>query len=221
MKRRRPSQKNQLSITSADRHRYRLYREGVSVAEIATRDRVTIAQVERSILRCREERQQFSQEAVEIAVRRTVLERLPEASVAISGALQATKKETVSVVVEGTEMSETVDVPDHRTRLEGNSALIQLIASIKANVPLSQVNVDARSQTQNVLGMPGMNQGNPSSAEAIIREIRSARGLALTDGATIISGANPPALEEVDTELSEEMEEYDDDDDEAEDSEEQ
>jgi hypothetical protein len=196
--------------TAADRHRFDLFRAGVSVAEIATRDRVPVTHVEKSILRCREERQRYSQEAVEVAVRQTVLAKLPEASKAISGALQATRKETVSVVIEGEQMEETVDVPDHHTRLKGNTALIELLTAIKVNAPM--VNVDARQQTQNVLGLPA-HTGQPSSAEAIIREIRAARGLALTDGATAETG-NVAAVAEVDTELAEEMEDEDDDEDE-------
>ena len=107
-------------------------------------------------------------------------------------------------------MENSVDVPDHKTRLSGHSALIELISSIKANVPLSQVNVDNRSQTNNLLGLPAHASG-PSSAEAVIREIRAARGLALTDGAVVEGNANPIALAEIDTELAEEMEEDGDD----------
>lgn len=221
--RRRVQSRTTPQINAVDRHRYNLFREGVSLAEIATRDRVTLAQVERSILRCREERQQYSQEAVEVAVRRTVLEKLPESARAISGALQATRHQLVTVVVtdpeteKPVEMQESVEVPDHKTRLSGHSALIELITSIKANVPLSQVNVDARSLTNNNLGLPAQSSG-PSSAEAVIREIRAARGLALTDGATVEGNVNPIALQEVDVELAEEMADEDEesDDDEVE-----
>lgn len=192
------------AINGVDRHRYRLFRDGMSAAEIATRDRVTLAQVEKSILKCRDERQMYSQEAVEIAVRKTVLEKLPESAEAISGALQATRKQEVTVIIEGEQLTDTVDVPDHTTRLKGHSALIELISSIKVPVPLSQVNVDARSQTNNVLGLPAQT-GQPSSAEAVIREIRAARGLALTDGATTEQEGNAPPMIEVDQELEEEL----------------
>ena len=221
---RRPKPRQTPGISQADRHRYNLFRDGVSPAEIATRDRVTVSQVERSVLRCREERQRYSQEAVEVAVRRTVLERLPQSSEAISGALTATRKERIAVVVtdpetgEAIQMENSVDVPDHKTRLSGHSALIELISSIKANVPLSQVNVDNRSQTNNLLGLPAHASG-PSSAEAVIREIRAARGLALTDGAVVEGNANPIALAEVDVELAEELE--DDPEEDEEDSEEE
>lgn len=207
-------------ITSADRHRYNLFRDGVSTAEIATRDRVGVAQVEKSILRCREERQRYSQEAIEVAVRRTVLERLPQSSEAISGALTATRKERIAVIVTDPEtnqpvqMENTVDVPDHKTRLSGHSALIELISSIRANVPM--VNVDARSQTNNVLGIPAHTAG-PSSAEAVIREIRAARGLALTDGAVVEGTANPVAMAEIDIELAEELEDDEEGDEDEED----
>jgi hypothetical protein len=184
---------------------------------------VPVGQVEKSILRCREERQTYSQEAVDVAVRRTVLARLPEASMAISGALGAMRYQNITVLVkdpeteESVEMSESVEVPDHKTRLSGHSALVELLNSIKVQGPM--VNVDARSQTNNVLGLPTHTQGQPSSAEAIIREIRAARGLALTDGAVVEGNANPIALAEIDVELAEELEEDESDEDE-EDSEE-
>ena len=208
MPRRLPSRSSP-QITAADRHRYNLFRDGVSLAEIATRDRVAVSQVERSILRCREERQRYSQEAAEVEVRRHVLSLLPDASKAIHGALGATRKERIAVVVtdpetgDSVQMENTVDVPDHKMRLNGNSAMIDLLTAIKANAPM--VNVDARSQTNNVLGLPAHTSG-PSSAEAVIREIRAARGLALTDGATVEGTANPVALAEVDVELAEELE---------------
>ena len=70
---------------------------------------MTVAQVEKSILRCREERQQYSQEATEVEVRRRVLDLLPKASTAIGEALQATKKQSVTVIVTG---DPVVTVPD-------------------------------------------------------------------------------------------------------------
>jgi hypothetical protein len=179
---------------------------------------VPVGQVEKSILRCREERQTYSQEAVDVAVRRTVLARLPEASMAISGALGAMRYQNITVLVkdpeteESVEMSESVEVPDHKTRLSGHSALVELLNSIKVQGPM--VNFDARSQTNNVLGLPAHIQGQPSSAEAIIREIRAARGLALTDGAVVEGNANPIALAEIDVELAEELEEDESDEDE-------
>lgn len=200
------------AINGVDRRRYRLFRDGMSAAEIATRDRATLAQVEKSILKCRDERQMYSQEAVEIAVRKTVLEKLPEAAQVISEAAKATKYEGVKVLVEDPDtgrkavMDDSLEVPDHTTRLKAHSALIELISSIKVPVPLSQVNVDARSLTQNNLGLPAQT-GQPSSAEAVIREIRAARGLALTDGATTEQEGNAPPMIEVDTELAEELEE--------------
>lgn len=205
----------QPSVTGADRHRFNLFRDGVSPAEIATRDRVTVAQVEKSILRCREERQQYSQETTELEVRRHVLDLLPRASTAISEALQATRKQTVTVIVtdpeteKPVEIQETVDVPDHMTRLKGNSSMVELLTAIKVNGPM--VSVDARTQTQNVLGLPA--HAGPSSAEAVIREIRAARGLALTDGQTV-EGGNVAALVERDEELIEEMAEDGPDEDE-------
>ena len=203
------------SITPADRHRFNLFRDGVSPAEIATRDRVTVAQVEKSILRCREERQQYSQEATEVEVRRRVLDLLPKASTAIGEALQATKKQSVTVIVtdpeteKPVEMNETVDVPDHLTRLKGHSSMIEMLTAIKVNGPM--VSVDARTQTQNVLGLPA--HAGPSSAEAVIREIRAQRGLALTDGQTVEGTGNVMALVEKDEELDQELEDDPDEED--------
>jgi hypothetical protein len=56
----------------------------------------------------------------------------------------------------------------------------------------------------------------------VIREIRAARGLALTDGAVVESTANPVALAEVDVELEDELaeDEGDDEDEEIEEAEE-
>jgi hypothetical protein len=147
-----------------------------------------------------------------------VLSKLPEAGRAISGALGATRYQNITVLVkdpetnESVEMSESVEVPDHKTRLSGHSALVELLNSIKVSAPM--VNVDARQQTQNVLGLPA-HTGQPSSAEAIIREIRAARGLALTDGATIEGTGNVAALAEIDVELAEEIEDDPDEEEES------
>jgi hypothetical protein len=193
----------------------------MGLPEIATRYGVTVSTVERSIQKCRAEVQRYSQEAAEVQIRQAVLGLLPQATTAIQGSLTATKKETVTVIVtdpdteKQVEMSESVDVPDHHTRLKGNSAMIELLTAIKVNAPM--VNVDARTQTQNVLGLPQHASGQHSSAEAVIREIRAARGLALTDGAVVESTANPVALAEVDVELEDELAEEEGDDEEPED----
>jgi hypothetical protein len=196
-------------ISRTDRRRYYDWKSGMGLPELATKYRVPQSTIERSIQVCRAEAQQFSQEAAEVEVRRTVLELLPKASTAISDALTATKKETVAVIIEGEIMKETVDVPDHTTRLRGNSAVIELLSAIKVSAPM--VSVDARTQTQNVLGLPAHASGQPTSAEAVIREIRAARGLALTDGVVQGSTENPVALVEVDEELADELEEDDED----------
>lgn len=199
-------------ITASDRRRYYDWKSGMGLPELATRHRVTVSAIERSIQVCRAEAQQFSQEAAEVEVRRTVLDLLPRASTAISDALTATKKEVISVVVGGEVMRETMDVPDHTVRLKGNSAVIELLSAIRVNAPM--VSVDARHQTQNVLGLPAHATGQPTSAEAVIREIRAARGLALTDGVVQGSTESPAALVEVDEELADELEEDEESDDE-------
>ena len=198
-------------ITASDRRRYYDWKSGMGLPELATRHRVTVSAIERSIQVCRAEAQQFSQEAVETEVRRTVIEKLPEVSQVISEAAKATKYEKVKVLIEDPDtgkrvvMDDSLEVPDHATRLNANSSFIQLLSAIKINAPM--VSVDARHQTQNVLGLPAHSTGQPTSAEAVIREIRAARGLALTDGVVQGSTESPAALAEVDEELADELEE--------------
>lgn len=206
------------SITAADRRRYYDWKAGMGLPELATKYGVGVSTIENSIQVCRAEAQQFSQEAVETEVRRTVIEKLPEVSQVISEAAKATKYERIKVLVEDPDtgkrvvMDDSLEVPDHATRLNANSSFIQLLSAIKVNAPM--VSVDARTQTQNVLGLPAHTSGQPTSAEAVIREIRAARGLALTDGGTQASTDNPVALAEVDEELAEELEDDEEGDDE-------
>lgn len=205
-------------ISRTDRRRYYDWKSGMGLPELATKYRVPQSTIERSIQVCRAEAQQFSQEAVEVEVRRTVIESLPEVSRVISEASKATKYEKIKVLIEDPDtgkrvmMDDSLEVPDHATRLNANASFVQLLTAIKVSAPM--VSVDARHQTQNVLGLPAHSTGQPTSAEAVIREIRAARGLALTDGVVQGSTENPVALVEVDEELQDELEEDEESDEE-------
>lgn len=207
-------------ISRTDRRRYYDWKSGMGLPELATKYRVPQSTIERSIQVCRAEAQQFSQEAVEVEVRRTVIEKLPEVSQVISEAAKAKKYERIKVLVEDPDtgkravMDDSLEVPDHATRLSANASFISLLSAIKVSAPM--VSVDARTQTQNVLGLPAHASGQPTSAEAVIREIRAARGLALTDGVVQGSTENPVALVEVDEELADELEEDEDTEEESE-----
>lgn len=207
-----------------DRNRFRLFRAGLSPAEIATREKVTLDAIEKSLLRCQVELQRYSQEEAEAATRRAYLDLLPDSVQAIreatSATLTRTKKVTVSIDDPETgvplQRNEEVEVtiPDHETRLKGVAAMKQLLVAVQPKAPM--VAVDARHQTNNMgMGIPlgagaatagllgaGTPAPPPTSAEDVIRRIRASRGLALTDGAAA-PALNLEAKEERDEELEE------------------
>jgi hypothetical protein len=206
-------------VSELDRYRYRLFRAGMSIAEIATRERVGVKAVDQSILRVRIEISAYSSEETDMATRKVFVEKLPEAALTISEAMQAKSTVDCLIVEHDPETGETTQVkgltyiPDHATRLQAVGALRQLLQAVQPKVPL--VNVNAPTQNNFALGQGQQpaQLSQPTSAEAIIRAIRAERGLALTDGAsTVTVEGNALAVVEKDEELEDDLEGDDDDD---------
>ncbi len=211
-----------------DRRRYFDFRAGKSAEEIAAQESVKLPTVLKSIEKMRAHAAEFSAESAELATREVYMRNLEEASQVLARALRATKNQPVTRVIgkhdplSGDYYEEAVvvdeEVPDLAMQLKGQDALQRLLASVQPKSPM--VTVDARSQT-NIAGGATLQSGLPGggaplalSAEAIIRQVRADRGLALPSGAESTQQALPVAVIEQDSELDE-LEDDDEESDEA------
>lgn len=208
------------SASALDQRRYFDFRAGCSPAELAARENVTLATIDKSILRMRMFAARNSQESVELATREVYLSRLPEASLAFEGALTATRTE-VHVEMRRVTNPQTgedemlehevrVAVPDHDTRLKATTALKNLLAGVQPKTPM--VAVDARSQTNINNGMlPQSSAVGALSFESITRQIRLEQGK-LTAG-DIVREMRSEALPDIDIELADDLAEAPEEDD--------
>jgi hypothetical protein len=174
-----PSARALFSPHSLDAQRYAAFRAGLSAAEIAARENVRVSTVEKSIERLRTAAQLYSQEAVEIAVRRSALDIIPAAHTSILAMLSATREQIRHLPPDAddpdsTARTEWVQAPDHATRNLALARLTDLIESIREQAPLVSANFNTQNNTQNIgLGPGGL------STESLIRAIREEKGLAL------------------------------------------
>lgn len=206
-------------ITELDRDRYFDFLAGVSAEELAARENVRLPTIERSLDKMRSHTQVHSQQSAELAVREVVISQLAGASAAFTEALTATIPVTKMVMKRrwddrtGEEVEymdeEVTLVPDHATRMKAVDSLQKLLVGIQPKTPL----IDARSQnifqpgTGGQAALPAGSPANSLSQEAVVRAIRSARGLSLGDGQSDspISPQPVTAGVEVDMELAAEM----------------
>lgn len=199
------------SPTAVDMRRYMDWRAGISAAEIAARENKRVATIETSIERMRVYAAANSAEMSELAVRAVARETLPQAKLAIEGAFTAVRSEPVTVGYDelGNPKIDYIERPDHKTRLEAIDRIRALFASAQPKTPLLSLTNNNTVNTQNNLqaGLPG---GSPTSSEAIIRQIRSERGLALP--ADIGPEQTTAVLVERDMELNDDLEDADDED---------
>lgn len=213
--------------SAVDQRRYYDFRSGISAEELATRENVRLATIEKSIQAMLAYQSRFSQDAAEVATRQLYLEVLPHAGVALVDAMAATRTNTRKsqklVMDDRTGEPRWVDEeivehePDHKTRLEATRALQGLMAAVQPKTPMVQV--DARQQH---LHAPGAGQGSPLglpshtsgalSVESILRAVRSEQGLDNGSGVKQLgNGDQPLPSADRDFELEAEMAEDEDD----------
>lgn len=185
---------------SLDATRYAAFRAGVSKEELAARESTTPQAIARSIEKMETQRELYSAEAVDVAIRRSVLEASPTAHASLISALTATK-EYLHHIDGDPGRTEYVEGPDHVLRMQAISKLTDMITSIKESSPLVSV-----SQQNNL--QQNFNAGAASvSTESLIRRIREERGLALPAEIVQQDVDNAPLPDETDFELQAELEE--------------
>jgi len=168
------------SPTSLDWQRWRDFRSGMSVKEIAARENIKLSTVEKSLEKMRGHAARNSQESVELATREVYLDQLPNAISVFERALHAKKSETQYIFNPDTQESKpmTVEVDDIDTQLSAIDKLKALLAGVTPKTPM--VAVDARTQINN----PASAQLGPGalSSESIIRQVRAQPNYQLSDG---------------------------------------
>jgi hypothetical protein len=162
---------------SLDAQRYALFRSGLSAAEIAARENVKLATVEKSIEKMRAQSEIFSKEAMGVETRRAIMSALPTGTSSLIEALTATKDK----IIAGEEgETSVIQEADHHLRLKAIAGLTALINSMKESAPLvsvSQQNLQQNATNTNIAG--GL------SAESIIRQIREKRGMTHLDPVSV------------------------------------
>ncbi len=211
--RRQSSSSTSATPTATDMRRYMDWRAGISVAELAARENVRLGTIEASIQRTRSFAAENSSEMTEIAVRRVAREVLPEAKQVIEGAMSATRYVpfTTGYDDEGNPLTEYRETVDHQTRLEAVDRVRALFTAAQPKTPMVAVNNSNTVNMQNNLHALGA--AGQLSAEAVIRQIRAERGLALPSETSPEQAA--AALVEHDMELKGDLEDSAEDGDEA------
>jgi len=201
-----PGARALFSPHSLDAQRYAAFRAGLAPAEIAARENVRVSTVEKSIEKLKTAAQLYSQEAVEISVRRSVLDAAPAMHNSLIAMLTATR-EQIRHIDGDPNRTEYIEVADHKTRALAIAQLTDLIESIREQAPL--VSVSQQNNTQNLLQMGA----SGLSTENFIREVRAEKGLALpadiarTD---VYAEPLPDTIDyELQAELAEDVEEVD------------
>ena len=210
----------QLPPTTVDMRRYMDWRAGISALEISARENVRVATIEASIERMRNFAAANTAEMAELSIRAIAREVLPDAKRVIQHAMEATMVSPVKVGINektGAPHIEYVETPDHKIRLEAVDKVRALFSASQPKTPLVAVNNSNTVNTQNnAAGMLGAGSsatlipGMPAqlSSEAIIRQIRAERGLALPSETA--PDAPPPVLVERDMELDADLDDEDD-----------
>lgn len=186
---------------SLDAQRYRAFRAGVSKEELAARENVKLSTISASIERMEIEKETFSQEAVDLVTRKSVIEASAARHNALLDALMATQQKLIHIETENGDAVKWVDQPDYAVRLRAMTQLNAMIESIKQATPLVSVNQQTNLQ-QNFNQTPG-----GLSIESIIREVRIERGMAVGDESEEKDVYAEPLPDEIDFELQAELKE--------------
>lgn len=164
-----------------DATRYAHLRSGMTEAEIAARENVSLATVTRSIERMKMQRELYSKESVETATRQSVLSTIPTATNSLLAALTATRDKILAGMDDdGNETVEVIQEADHALRLKAIDTLTKLIESTKESSPMISANFNNQNLQQNAIGVGANGQPIPSF-ESIVRTRRQELGLGLPE----------------------------------------
>lgn len=230
--------------TETDYLRHRAYKAGVPVPEIAAAENVSEEAVEESILLVRIDNAKFSPDEAGLAVRKLLLQKLPQVSEAISEALTASQRVGKKVQMVDKETGEVVTmedfqiVPDHAARLRAVDATTKILSVVQPKDPQIQITDNRQVNTQtNILNAAGGGAGagalgpGMNSPEEVIRGIVAQRRQALGDGrvgmigegltaAPVPMSRNIPKADDADEDENEDEDiedaEYEEDDDDGE-----
>jgi hypothetical protein len=194
--------------TAADQRRwYDHQRNGIGIAELATREQVKLSTIERSLQVMRAYTATNSQEATELATRATFLRALPTVEDIFHRAATATQPQERRILNPDTQETFLVDevVPDIKTQLSGAEMIRKFMEAVQPRQPAMAVNVNASATAQSATFNAASSGQGPISAEAIIREIRQQRGLAAPQE-IVTRIVTAPVTEDVDSELAEDLE---------------
>lgn len=215
-----------LSIpTDIDYLRNRAHKAGVPIPEIAAAENVTEEEIEESILLVRIDNAKFSPDEAGLAVRKLLLQKLPQVSEAISEALTASHRVGKKVQLVDKETGETVTmedfqiVPDHTARLRAVDATTKILSVVQPKDPQIQITDNRQVNTQtNILkggGGGGAGALGPglNSPEEVIRNIVTQRRQALGDGSAdgegLVAASVPLARNTSQSELEQDADEED------------
>ena len=221
----------------ADRALYRAHRSGQSSDAICAAARITPAALTAALARVLADNERYSSEEAILSVRRAFFQHLPAADRAIDEALRATQPQLRHRIVQQRvqdpedggwleqeqEVAETIDVPDHTTRLRAIDTSIKLLGVVQPREPVTQVNLNTQTNILNQGQQPGqLGPGDAHSPEAVIRMVVAERQRQLTAGGASgpIDGEIVEGEARVPEDTGEEEAEYYDEDDEDEDEDE-
>lgn len=183
-----------------DRLRYKAFKSGMTVKEIAEQEGVQEKTIDFSLQRVRAENAGYSSEETTMQVRKILLQHLPKAFKVLDEAMDATKLESRQVVAlnsltgDAVQLQESVRVADHDTRLKAHGELRGILSVVQPREPL--ISIDSRSQTNIMQSATPVTTNSLTSPEAVIRAIRQQRGLALADGVSVAGAVIDAVVEE-------------------------
>lgn len=191
---------------SLDAQRYHAFRAGISIEELAARENVKLSTIRKSIEAMHIEEVRYSEDAVNLAARRSIIQATPYAHAALIEALTATREQVRHMGLDenGEERTERVQVADNAVRMLAYTKLTDLIESIKVAAPQAVFN-NLNQQQGVIASTPGA-----PSLEGIIRQIRQAKGLTAAEEVVEVIEADSPLPDSVDFELQADLDEVED-----------
>jgi hypothetical protein len=182
------------SPTLIDHRRYYASRAGRSVADLAKAAGVGEAEIELSIQKVRIDNERYSAAAAGVEARKLFFAALPKIGRALDEALSATKVHGTKVVTideqtgEAVITEETVERPDHDTRLRAIDSSRFILSVVQPRDPAVQIVSNSQTNILNQAAQPAGQLGaGLTSPEAVIREIVAQRQHALTSGNLVVS----------------------------------
>lgn len=163
---------------------YLAHRAGRTVKQLARSQNLTSQEIHQALFRVHLDNERNSSLVTGIETRRLFLAHIDDLSTAATEALRATKLVGKKVVMvdketgEAVTLEETVELPDHDTRLKAMDSMRHMVAVVQPKDPAVVVNNTNNTQN-NVLavgaGGGGNGHGTLTSPEAVIRAITAER----------------------------------------------